>query len=66
MGDGGSKGALGCAAVGVDVDPLRIIGDIGKGVDAGLINGDPIGQACLRSDAGGLGGDGGFDHDGFP
>jgi hypothetical protein len=49
VGDGAAERAL-FGALGVDVDPLVVAGDLGEAVDALLIHGQPVGDAELLSE----------------
>ena len=47
---------------GIDVDELMVLGRIGEGVDALLVDQDPVGQADLAADLGADGVEGGDGH----
>lgn len=50
MGDRGAKGALGLGALDVNVDPLVVAGEVGKGVDVLLGDRAPLARADLLPD----------------
>ena len=50
MRDGSSKGGFRLRAFGVDMDELPVFGDVGEGVDLGLSDLEPAGDAHLLSD----------------
>jgi hypothetical protein len=53
MGDGLAEGRLASGAFRVGMDPLIVSGCLGKGVDSGLVNGEPIAGAKFRIDLAG-------------
>ena len=52
MSDGAAEGSGG-GSLGVDVDPLVVVGGIGEGVHAFLVDGQPLGGAELLADSAG-------------
>ena len=45
-----------CRPLGIDVDELLVLGDLGEGVDPRLIDGEPVGDKLMSDHGGQFGG----------